>query len=96
MKLFLERRGMDVLESGVDLPGGVGIVAREDDVICFVKVNLTVDSGDGFPEEEEDRGSSERSAATWLMEQDVEPCSVRFDALSMIVLDGYRAFIRSS
>lgn len=70
------------------------MVAREDDAICFIKVNLAVDSGGGFPEEEEDRSSSERSAATWLMEQDVEPCNVRFDTLPMIVLDGHRAFIR--
>lgn len=93
MRLFLERRGMDILESGVDLPG-VGMVAREDDAICFIKVNLTADSDGGFPEEEEDRSSAERSAAIWLMEHDVEPCSVRFDTLSMIVLNGHRAFIR--
>ncbi len=95
MRLFLERRGMDVLESGVDLPG-VGMVAREDDAICFIKVNLAADSDGGFPEGKEDRGSAERSAAIWLMEHDVEPCSVRFDTLSMIVLNGHRAFIRTA
>lgn len=95
MRLFLERRGMDVLESGVDL-SGVGMVAREDDVICFIKVNLAADSDGGFPEGKEDRGSAERSAAIWLMEHDVEPCSVRFDTLSMIVLNGHRAFIRTA
>ena len=50
-KLFLERRGYGVVETGWECPAGaIDVVAMEDDILVLVEVSArTADEG-GFPE----------------------------------------------
>ena len=62
-----------------------------------VDVKARVGADKGFPiDTEASRERLESAAAQWLAEHDDEPVdvSVRFDAISMMVIDDRRAFLR--
>lgn len=86
---FLERRGYEVLSTSWETPDGFGIidvVAMDEDAIAFVTVEAR-NATDGFPEEDNDCAKREALAAKWLAENaDRGDISVRFDAISMMVV----------
>ncbi|WP_245236838.1 YraN family protein [Trueperella pyogenes] len=91
---FLERRGYEVLSTSWEAPDGFGtidVVAMDEDTIVFVTVEAK-NATDGFPEEDNDRVKREALAAKWLAENaDRGDVSVRFDAISMMVVSEDRA-----
>ncbi len=96
---FLERRGYEILDRNWSNGGSaIDIVARDEDgVIVVVDVKARVGADKGFPiDTEASRERLESAAAQWLAEHDDEPVdiSVRFDAISMMVIDDSRAFLR--
>lgn len=96
IRIYLERRGFEILEeSWAHGSDAIDFIANEEDDLVFVSCQLRQNSGEGFPEEALDRGSLERLAAAYLVEHlDSGDCTVRFDAVSMLILGEDRAFLR--
>lgn len=96
-KLFLERRGYEVVETGWECPAGaIDVVAMEDDILVFVEVSArTADEG-GFPEGSglEGRGRREMAAIAYLAEHEDVDRPVRFDDVSLVVFGEGKAFLR--
>ena len=97
---FLEGRGYEILDRNWSNGGStIDIVARDEDgVIVVVDVKARVGADKGFPvDTEASRERLESAAAQWLAAHDDEELidvSVRFDAISMMVIDDSRAFLR--
>ena len=50
-KLFLERRGYEVVETGWKCPAGaIDVMAMEDDILVLVEVSARTAAEGGFPE----------------------------------------------
>ena len=93
---YLERRGFEILEESWAHGGDViDFIADEEGDLVFIGCRLRRNGGEGFPEEALDRGSLERLAEAYLAEHlDSTDCTVRFDAVSMLVLGDSRALLR--
>lgn len=95
---FLARKGYEVLEHGWLGEEGVDLVARsEEDVLVFLDVVARSEKPAALPEEEIDdigRRRFERAALAYIEEHWIPECEVRFDILSVAVIDGRRAFLR--
>lgn len=62
-------------------------IARDEDDLVFVSCQVTQNSGEGFPEEDTDRGTLGRLTAAYLSEHlDFEDVMVRFDIVSLLVV----------
>ena len=96
IKSYLERRGFEILEENWAHSGdSIDFIANEEDDLVFIGCQLRQNSGEGFPEEVLDRDSLERLAASYLTEHlDSGDCTVRFDLVSMLILDDSRALLR--
>lgn len=96
IRIYLERRGFEILEeSWAHGSDAIDFIANEEDDLVFIVCQLRRNSGEGFPEEILDRGSLERLAAAYLAEHlDSTDCTIRFDAVSMLVLSDDRALLR--
>ena len=96
IKSYLERRGFEILEENwVHGGDAIDFIANEEDDLVFIGCQLNQNSGEGFPEEVLDRGSLERLAAAYLAEHlDSGNCAVRFDLVSMLILNDSRALLR--
>lgn len=96
IKSYLERRGFEIIEERwAHGDGIVDFIASEEGDLVFIGCQLHQNSGEGFPEEVLDRDSLERLAASYLAEHlDSGDCTVRFDAVSMLVLNDNRALLR--
>lgn len=96
IKSYLERRGFEILEENWAHGGdSIDFIANEEDDLVFIGCQLRQNSGEGFPEEVLDRDSLERLAASYLTEHlDSGDCTVRFDLVSMLILDDSRALLR--
>ena len=94
-RAFLERRDFEVLEEGWAHGGErVDLIAREDGDMVFVDV-VADDRGPDMPEERPDRGRFERLAAAYLAEHpDGGDFQVRYDVVSILVVNGDRALLR--
>ena len=96
-KLFLERRGYEVVETGWKCPAGaIDVVATDDETLVLVEVSArTADEG-GFPESSgpKDRGRRETAAIAYLAEHEGVDRPVRFDNVSLVVLSEGKAFLR--
>lgn len=96
-KLFLERRGYGVVETGWECPAGaIDVVAMEDDILVLVEVSArTADEG-GFPEGSglEGRRRRETAAIAYLAEHEDVDRPVRFDDVSLVVFGEGKAFLR--
>lgn len=100
-KLYLQRRGMEVL---TDEPfeceaGAIEIIAKDEDrdELVFVEVKTRTDAHKGFPSESvtaRKRAKFERIALAYLADCEVVDIPIRFDVISIIVLDNDRAMIR--
>lgn len=96
IKSYLERRGFEILEERWARGGDtIDFIANEEDDLVFIGCQLRQNSGEGFPEEVLDRDSLERLAASYLTEHlDSGECTVRFDQVSMLILNDSRALLR--
>ena len=95
---FLERRGFEVIERNWKcIAGEADIVALQEDTLCFVEVKTRSDAQKGFPSEavtERKRDRYERIAACYLKDHVYDDLRVRFDVISILVLNNDRAFLR--
>ena len=96
VRRYPELKGYEILEDGWYHGGdSVDFIATDEDDLVFISCQLRRNSGEGFPKEVIDRDSLERLAAAYLAEHlDSGDCTVRFDAVSMLVLGNDRAFLR--
>ena len=93
---YLERRGFEIIEEkwahGND---SVDIIAREDEDLVFIDVQVKDDGSREMPEEKPDRDRFERIAAAYLAEADDETnFAVRYDIISLLVIGGSKALLR--
>lgn len=96
IRVYLERRGFEILEDGWAHGGDVAdFIARDEDDLVFVNCQITQNGGKGFPEEDADRAALERLAAAYLAEHlDSEDIRIRFDVVSMLIVGESRALLR--
>lgn len=102
-KRYLEYRGYDVLDVRYPTADGaeIDIVARDGDAIAFVDVLVNGDDYRDLPREDVSaisREIRERAAIEWFKAHSevVPDTPIRFDTLSLLVLDSDRAFIHHS
>lgn len=95
---YLELKGYEILDRGWSCPDGeADIVALDGDCVVFAEASAHTGVGRGFPPEEtteERRSRFERIAAWWLCDHEYVDVPVRFDAISLLVLDADRAMLR--
>ena len=97
-KIFLERKGYEVLETSWECPAGsIDIIARDDSGIVFIEVNATSMNHGSFPDEADTaakRTRFERIALAYMAGRDETNMSIRFDIVSMVVMNESRAMLR--
>lgn len=95
---FLERQDYKILELGwTSKAGEVDIIATDIDNLIFIKVETHSKIDDGLPEDrmkKKTRQRFEQSAIEYLSHADIRDVIVRFDVISMVVVDEERAFLR--
>lgn len=95
---YLEHKDYEILDQSWECPDGIiDIVALDDGVLCFIEVKINCDKKNGFPSEAvtaQKRARMESIAASYLMEHEYTDIVVRFDIISLVVLDDKRAFLR--
>ena len=93
---FLIRCGYEIVETGwSDGDSDIAIVARDGDTYVMVNVVARSANAKCFLDIVENRASREVAAAAWLATHDTEVnVAVRFDTVSLLVLDESRAMIR--
>ncbi|MEG0376751.1 MAG: YraN family protein [Raoultibacter sp.] len=95
---FIERRGFKILETEWSCSeGSIDIVAEDDNDLVFIEVKTRKSSGEGFPVEvdtDDKRVRLEKIAAHYLANYENLDCSVRFDVISILVIDEHKAFLR--
>lgn len=96
IKRFLERRGMEIIET--DWAHGnnkIDIIAKDEDALVFISCTIRTNDGNGLGSEQVNRKAFERVAAAYLAEHlDIPEGTVRYDTVSMLVLSDSRALIR--
>ena len=95
---YVTLRGFEVLDEKWGIPEQevkIDLVARDEDDIVFIDVKARAD-GDSLPDENIDRKRLESVAARWLAThpEESENVTVRFDAISMLVIGNDRALLR--
>lgn len=95
---FLYRRGYDILERNWTCAAGeADIIARDGEAVVFVEVKTRTSIEKGMPSEavnQEKRSRYEKIAALFLSQYDVVDVPVRFDVVSLLVIDDDRALVR--
>lgn len=95
---YLERQGLQVLERNWrNGRGEVDIVAIDGDVLVFCEVKTRTTLAAGTPEEAVSATKQRkltRLAEAYVSAAGLEPCSVRFDVISVSVLGPDRALLR--
>ena len=96
--MFVARRGYEVLDEEWGIPEQeikIDLVARDKNDIVFIDVKARA-HGDSLPDEDIDRKRLESVAARWLAShpEQAEDVTVRFDAISMMVVREDRALSR--
>ena len=96
IRVYLERRGFEILEGGWAHGGDVAdLIACDEDELAFVHCQVTQNGGEGFPEEDADRVALERLAAAYLAEHlDSEDIRIRFDVVSTLIVGESRVLLR--
>ena len=92
---FPDTIGIEVLEEGwAHGSDGIGFIAIDEGELVFVDA-ATKCGGHGMPREEPDRERFERIAAAYLAEAEVEGLtSIRYDIVSLLVVDSEKALLR--
>ncbi|KAF0208094.1 MAG: YraN family protein [Actinomycetota bacterium] len=95
---YLERVGMTLVERNWRCPAGeVDIVCIDGTTLVLVEVKTRTTIAKGTPEEAVTPTKQRRIirlAKTYIAKAKVEPCSVRFDVVTIIVLGEDRALLR--
>lgn len=93
---FLERRGMEILETGwAHGNDKINFITRDDEDLVFITCTIRTNDGSGLGSEKVNRKTFERIAATYLAEHlDIPEGTVRHDVVSMLILSEDRALIR--
>ena len=91
----LEHRGIGVLEEGwAHGSDGIDFIAMDDEELVFVDA-ATKCGGYDMPREEPNQERFERIAAAYLAESEVEGLtSIRYDIVSLLVVDSEKALLR--
>ena len=97
--LFLERRGLEILERNWRCKSGeADIIALDTDALVFVEVKTRSSESNGLPEEAvtpEKRRRYEEIALAYLRNfRDFSCITVRFDVVAITLLGPDRAFLR--
>lgn len=93
---FLIQKGYEILDDNLESES-FDLVARDQGIIAFIKVNTRESNETGFPEDWFSRSACEREAEKWLINNtnDSDPTfRVRFDSISLLVISEHRAFLR--
>ena len=95
-EMFLVRCGYEIVETGwSDGDSAIDIIARDGEAYVLVDVVARDANAKCFPALAENRASREVAATAWLATHDTEAnVAVRFDTVSLLVLDESRAMIR--
>ena len=95
VRIYLERRGFEILDKGWAHGGDdADFIARDEDGLVFAHCQVMQNGGEGFPEEDADRTALERLAAAYLAEHlDSEDIRIRFDVVSMLIVGESRALL---
>jgi len=95
---FLERMGMTIVERNWRCPAGeIDIVALDGDTIVLCEVKTRRTASKGTPEEAVTPAKCRRYAKlaqAYLLHAGVEPVSVRFDVITLLVIAEDRALLR--
>ena len=95
---FLYHRGYEILERNYTcFAGEMDIIAKDGEAIVFVEVKTRARLQQGFPSEavsSEKRDRFEKIALAYLSENDAEEVPIRFDTVSLVVIDKGRALVR--
>lgn len=95
---FLERRGYDIVERNwTCFAGEADIIARDGEAVVFVEVKTRTGSSNGLPAEAVTKNKRERYekiACAFLADYDVVDVPVRFDVVSISLIDADRAMVR--
>lgn len=95
---FLDRKGVEVLETGwtqEGIAGRLDLVADDEGTVVFVDVTAVDRSEGGFAEGNLTREQFELLAASWLAGNSPDgDVPVRFDRIDMIVVSEDRALLR--
>ena len=96
--MFVARRGYEVLDEEWGTPEQeikIDLVARDENDIVFIDVKARA-HGDSLPDEDIDRKRLESVAARWLASHpdQAEDVTIRFDAISLLVIGEDRALLR--
>lgn len=96
IRSFLELRGFEILEDGWKSGKDTAdyIARDENGDLVFIDTRIHGDNGEGFPADKPNRQKAERIAAAYLTQAEVEPSTIRFDIVSMLILGSERAMIR--
>ena len=95
---FLERRGYDIVERNwTCFAGEADIIARDGEAVVFVEVKTRTGASNGLPGEAVTKNKRERYekiACAFLADYDVVDVPVRFDVVSISLIDTDRAMVR--
>ena len=95
---FLERNGFVILERNwTCFAGEADIIASDGDVLIFVEVKTRRGIHKGFPSEavnQKKRERYERIALAYVQDNFYGEISVRFDVISIVVMDSGQAMVR--
>ena len=95
---YLRLRGYEILERNWVCPSGeADIIARDGDYLVFIEVKTRAHSEKGLPEEAVDakkRARYENIAGWYLIDFDGSDIPMRFDVISVMVLNDERAMLR--
>lgn len=96
IRTFLERRGMNILETGwAHGKNKIDYIAEDDDELVFIACRIQPNEGKGMADEPADRKKFEKIAAAYLTEHmDRAEGLVRFDIVTMLVLGDHKALLR--
>ena len=93
---YLERRGMDIIETGwAHGKDKIDYVVDDEGELVFIACKIRENTGKGIGDETANRDMFERIAAAYLAEHlEIPEGAVRFDIVSMLILGDSKALIR--
>lgn len=95
---YLERTGMRVIERNWRIPAGeIDIIALDGDTLVMCEVKTRTTARRGSPEEAvsaRKRQKITRLAEAYCSRNGCDPCPVRFDVISIMVIQPDRALLR--
>lgn len=77
-----------------DLPGKADLVITDDGVVALVTVDMAPFGETEFPKPSSDLDDMRRLAARWCEENGNDPDEMRVDAISVLLINGHKAFCR--